>query len=129
MQNKLTSTVAQPSHGAAITRKQAEQKHRELVARSQVRLQEFIRILSHLPYAEGKKALTADITFLIEQHCGFDLPDNFSQEVGRQINKAIREGHLPFVWGLFGRGSHAGYKGIDLDLLEEALAASKKPTA
>lgn len=125
MQNQHNITAAQTHMGAAITRKEAERLHRDLVARSQAMLQEFIQVLSRLPYVEGTKALTADITFLLEQHCGFDLPDNFAQEVGRQINKAIQGGRLPFLRGLFGRGSHAGYKGLDLDLLEEALAASR----
>jgi len=125
MENQIHPTAAPTHSGAATTRKQAEKLHRGLVARSQTMLHEFIRTLSRLRYVEGKRSLTADITFLFEQHCGFDLPDNFSQEVGRQINKAIRDGRLPFTWGLFGRGSHAGYKGLDLDMLEEALAASR----
>jgi hypothetical protein len=104
-----------------------KKRHRELVAQAQDRAQDFIKVLATLPYREKSHALTMDLISLFERFCGFDLPNGFTIEFGRKVNKACRDGLLPFQRRTFGRASLAGFKGIDADILVIALRNARKP--
>jgi hypothetical protein len=45
--------------------------------------------------------------------CGIDLPAGFQIEFGRQINKACRDGRLPFRRKAVTRASIAAWEGLD----------------
>ena len=88
--------------------------HREEVALAQNCLQSFIEWLRHLPYHEGAFTLSMDLYGAFEANCGIDLPQGFQIEFGRQINKACRDGRLPFKRKTVTRASLAAYDGLDL---------------
>ena len=104
-------------------------QHRELVAKSKTHTQEFISILSTLPFRENSYTLSMDLISLFERFCGFDLPDGFSIEFGRQISMACRCGKLPFERRTFGRASLAGFRGIEADLVVIAVRKASKTVA
>ena len=106
-----------------------KRRRRELVAKAKTRAEEFITLLGTLPYREKAHTLSMDLISLFEKFCGFDLPEKFSIEFGRQISKACRAGKLPFERSTFGRASLAGFKGIDSDLVVIAMRKATKPAA
>lgn len=87
--------------------------HREEVARAQKSLQSFIECLRRLPYREGAYTLSIDLYAAFETSCGIDLPIGFQIEFGRQINKACRDGRIPFRRKTVTRGSIAAWDGLD----------------
>lgn len=100
----------------ATDRLQAKQ-HREDVANAQASLQSFIECLRQLPYRDGTCMLSMDLYAVFTGCCGIDLPKGFQTEFGRQINKACRDGRLPFKRKTVGRASLAAYEGLDALLL------------
>ena len=97
--------------------KREKQQHRDDVARAQKSLQSFIECLQQLPYCEGTRILSMDLYTVFTGCCGVEVPQGFQTEFGRQINKACRDGRLPFRRKTVGRASLAAYAGLDSQLL------------
>lgn len=93
--------------------KPARRQHREEVTRAQKSLQSFIECLRQLAYREGTYTLSMDLYAAFEANCGIDLPEGFQIEFGRQINRACRDGRLPFLRKTVTRASIAAWEGLD----------------
>jgi len=99
--------------------------HRAILNAARERLVEFIEILQQLPRRDGTHTLSMNLFAAYERWCRFELPQGYQLEFGRQIAKACRDGRLPFEKTTIGRASLSAYEGLDPELLDALLLASR----
>ncbi len=101
-------------------------KRSEEVAKARKSLQSLIALLSGLPHVPGKYMLSMDLYAAFRGSCGTELPLGFQIEFGRQINRACRDGRLPFRRKTVTRASIAAWEGLDESQLMLLLTGDER---
>lgn len=99
--------------------------HRASLNAARERLVEFIEMLRQLPRRDNTHTLSMNLFAAFERWCSFELPQGYQLEFGRQITKACSDGRLPFEKTTIGRASLAAYEGLDPELLDALMLASR----
>lgn len=120
--NISNSMHQHPSMAAAS---EGRRWHRASLNAARERLVEFIEMLRQLPRRDDTHTLSMNLFAAFERWCRFELPQGYHLEFGRQIAKACRDGRLPFEKAPIGRASLAAYIGLDPELLDDLMMASR----
>ena len=112
-------------HPSVTSASEGRRWHRSSLNAARERLVEFIEILQQLPRCDKTHTLSMNLFAAFERWCRFELPQGYQLEFGRQITKACRNGRLPFEKTTIGRASLAAYEGLDPELLDALMLASR----
>lgn len=122
---KLNAAIPISHHPSMTAASEGWRWHRVSLNAARERLAEFIDLLRQLPHRDGTHTLSMNLFAAFERWCRFELPQGYHLEFGRQITKACRDGRLPFEKATVGRASLAAYEGLDPELLDALMLASR----